>query len=44
MIDRGAQPILLIIGLDHGLVERNVIRTSSDLWLEIDFGYPVVKG
>jgi hypothetical protein len=28
-IDGGVQPILLVVELDHGFVDRNVIRTSS---------------
>jgi len=28
-IDRGVQPISLVIELDHGFVDRNVIRVGT---------------
>ena len=32
-IDGGARPISLVIESDHGLIDRNVIRTPSSLGL-----------
>ena len=32
-IDGGVQPILLIIKLNHGFINRNVIRAPSSFWL-----------
>ncbi len=32
-IDSSVQPVALIVKLDHGFVERNVIRLASRCWL-----------
>jgi hypothetical protein len=40
----GRQPVLLIIELDHGLVNRNLIRTPPSFGLSISLVNPVVNG
>ena len=39
-IDRGVQPVALVIELNYGLVDRNVIRISTTFWLWIGLVNP----
>lgn len=43
-IDRSVQPEPFLIQLDHGFVNRNVIRICSIERLKIGLLYPVVNG
>jgi len=43
-IDSCEQPAALVVDLNHGLVNCNVIQRQIDCWLEIRFLDPIVDG
>jgi hypothetical protein len=43
-VDSSVQPVALIVQLDYGIVDRDVIREFSAVWLIVGLVHPVVNG
>jgi hypothetical protein len=41
-IDGSVQPVAFVVALDHGLVDRDVIRLPVTGWLDVGLLHPVV--